>query len=61
MKRSRMNSRIEVWDARYINHKDIREDFDKEAKIVQIENGSRPDQYLVEILDNGVEGADYLV
>lgn len=61
MKRSRLNSRIEVWDACYINHVERREGIDQSAKIIQIENGSRPDQYIVELLDEGVEGVDYLV
>lgn len=47
----RNNSRIEIWRSTYINNdKDCRLAEDKNAKIVQIENGDG-DDYIVEVVD----------
>lgn len=37
MKRNRIDSRIEVWDATYINNRNIRLPVDRDAQIEQIE------------------------
>ena len=53
MRKKYVNSRIEIWDAGYIN-RDIdmpRREEDKNMKIVQIERGSAPSEYIVEIVE----------
>ena len=49
------NSRIEIWCGKYINnYHDIRNEADKNARIVQIERGYG-DEYIVEVLDEEEE------
>lgn len=51
MKAKYENSRIEIWGRDYINNPVIREEKDKNVKIVQIEPSGREDDYIVEIVD----------
>lgn len=44
------NSRIEIWNAHYINYPDKRDEKDKKSTIIQIEY-SHCDDYIVEISD----------
>lgn len=53
MKKTRKNSRIEVWGADYINLVGQRNPKDSKAVIVQIEPGSKSGDYIVEVVDNG--------
>ena len=49
------NSRIEIWGGKYINnYHNIRNEADKNARIVQIERGYG-DDYIVEVLDEEEE------
>ena len=50
MKKSKELSRIEIWSNDYINDLDVREEEDKNAKIIQIEPGSSEGDYIVEVL-----------
>lgn len=45
------NSRIEIWDAFYINDVNRRQDKDKSVDIVQIERGIKDRDYIVEIVE----------
>lgn len=51
MKRTRKNSRIEVWTADYINTVSVRSPQDAKAVIVQIEPGASRQDYIVEVVD----------
>lgn len=50
MKKLLDNSVIEIWNANYINNPPARRLVDKRVKIIQIENGSIPNDYMVEIV-----------
>ena len=50
MKKLLDNSVIEIWNGNYINNPPARRLVDKRAKIIQIENGSIPNDYMVEIV-----------
>lgn len=45
-------SRIEVWNSKYINYPDKRNDDDKNAVIHQIECTVDPDVFIVEVCDD---------
>lgn len=51
MRRTRKNSRIEIWHGDYVNHPEVREAKDRKAVIVQIEpvNG-KENAYFVEVI-----------
>ena len=49
MKKTYVNSAIEVWDDYYINHPEDRVEDDREAVIVQIEHAGGCN-YMVEVL-----------
>lgn len=51
MKKTRENSRIEVWDSDYINEPDERNREDRHAVIVQMEPGASGCSYMVEVVD----------
>lgn len=51
MKKTRKNSRIEVWGADYINLVGQRNPQDVNVSIVQIEPGSKAGDYIVEVVD----------
>lgn len=53
MKKSRKNSRIEVWGAGYVTFPETRKPEDQGLVIVQLEPGSKPGDYIVEVVDNG--------
>lgn len=45
------NSRMEIWDAEYINHPEKRLEEDKNVEIVQVERGTVGVDYIVEIVE----------
>lgn len=51
MKAKYENSRIEIWGRSYINNPVIRNEKDKNMKIVQIEPSGRGDDFIVEVID----------
>ena len=54
MKRSRIDSRIEVWNENYINNREIRLLEDRDAQIEQIEHVCGL-TYIVEVFNTEVE------
>ena len=50
MKRTREDSRIEIWGARYINVIEDRHPEDRDAQIVQIEPAGKDREFIVEIV-----------
>ena len=46
-----LTSRLEIWGANYINNPKIREEKDKNARIVQIEPSGTQDFFMVEVID----------
>lgn len=50
MVRKYPDSRIEIWSADYINNNCVRQEQDKNVKIMQIETGTSGKQYIVEIV-----------
>lgn len=60
MKRSRKNSRLEIWGVHYINFPDTRDPVDQNAKILQIEPTGASEQFIVEVIDTDEE-VPYLV
>lgn len=50
MKRTREDTRLEIWGANYINEVHGRLDEDENVQIIQIEPGNGND-YIVEVLD----------
>ena len=50
MKRTREDSRIEIWGTNYINSIDARYPDDQDAQIIQIEPSSNPGDYIVEVV-----------
>lgn len=55
MKRIYPDSRVEIWGGKYLNNPSIREYKDKTARVVQIEPGSEPGNYIVEVIDDDRE------
>ena len=51
MRKTREDSRIEVWGEDYVNFPGRRQGKDASATIVQIEPGGDPAQYMVEVVD----------
>lgn len=52
MRKSRKDSRIEIWGVQYINNQhDERNNEDIGVVILQIEPGHSPDDYIVEVVD----------
>ena len=51
MRKSRMDSRIEIWSREYINFPEERDDNDKNAVILQIYTGRDSEDYIVEVVD----------
>lgn len=49
------NSRVEIWGGHYLNYPDTRAYKDKKARVVQIETGSNPGDYIVEVVDDDRE------
>lgn len=50
MRKTRDDSRIEIWCTNYINKRDARHIIDKDATIIQIEH-AHEDDYIVEVID----------
>ena len=50
MKRTREDSRIEIWGARYINNVDARYPEDRDLVIIQIEPSRTSGDYIVEVV-----------
>ena len=50
MKRTREDSRIEIWGARYINVIEDRHPEDQGLKVIQIEPTGCHDDYIVEVV-----------
>lgn len=52
MRKSRKDSRIEIWEVNYINNQyGERNNEDIDVVILQIEPGHSPDDYIVEVVD----------
>jgi hypothetical protein len=49
MRKSCINSRIEVWSVNYINDLKRRNDKDRTVDIIQIEPSNVPNDYIVEV------------
>lgn len=50
MKRTREDSRIEIWGTRYINDIEYRGLEDKDLQVIQIEPLGDPGDYIVEVI-----------
>lgn len=50
MKRTREDSRIEIWGMRYINIVEARDPEDRDLVIIQIEHAMTTDDYIVEVV-----------
>lgn len=46
-----LKSRLEIWSAEYINNQKIREEKDKNARVVQIEPSGKQDFFMVEVIE----------
>lgn len=55
MKTIYADSRVEIWSSRYLTFPETRAYKDKTARVVQIEPGSEPGDYIVEVVDNDRE------
>lgn len=53
-----VKSRIEIWQVKYINAPEERQDADKHAIIEQIEPTGNPDNFIVEVYDEAEEDPD---
>lgn len=56
MKQMMCKSRLEVWEAQYINSPENREEKDRKAEIVQMEYATTYDGdvlFMVEVVDDG--------
>lgn len=51
MKTTFDNSRIEIWSAKYINYPKIRDEKDKNVRIVQVERSGDANDYIVEVIN----------
>lgn len=51
MKKSRDDSRLEIWSYAYINSVEHRNKKDQNVELLQIERGSNGYDYIVEIID----------
>lgn len=51
MKRTREDSRIEIWSTQYINYIEDRYPEDQDTQIIQIEPSGNPDDYIVEVVE----------
>lgn len=46
-----LTSRLEIWGVDYINNPKIREEKDKNTRVVQIEPSGTQDFFMVEVID----------
>lgn len=51
MKKSRDDSRLEIWSYAYINSVEHRDEKDQNVELLQIERGSNGYDYIVEVVD----------
>lgn len=51
MKKSRDDSRLEIWSYAYINNVKNRDKNDQNVELLQIERGSNGYDYIVEVID----------
>ena len=51
MKKSRDDSRLEIWSYAYINSVKHRDEKDQNVELLQIERGSNGYDYIVEVVD----------
>ena len=51
MIKSNKDSKIEVWGTSYINEPEKRSEADKNSVIIQIEQGDKDDNYIVEVIN----------
>lgn len=49
---------VEIWSDRYLNRVDNRNEEDKNIKILQIERGSSPNNYIVQFVRLGDKKGD---
>lgn len=46
-----LTSRLKIWSVEYINNPKIREEKDKKARVVQIEQSGTQNFFMVEVID----------
>lgn len=59
MTKTKANSRIEIWSAKYINFPDERKSKDKTATIIQIEPIPNMDAFIVEVTNEEIKAREF--